>query len=193
MFTTAAVARRAASLYDRIDAVRTDAGWVATADSAAGSAAGPVVDGGGAGGGAGRTAGSVGALGASRWGSHSGRSVANVNISASTTVTACAKTNQSFLSMSRGRGKERRARDSAAAAVTAAELSACFEEVLGASRFSDYSPNGLQVEGERPIRRLLSGVTASLALIQAAIDDGADALLVHHGWFWRGEDPRVIG
>src|SRR5690606_38510266 len=161
MFTTAAVARRAASLYDRIDAVRTEAGWVATAESGAGSAAGPVVDGGWADGGAGRTAGSVGALGAlgaSRWGSHSGRSVANVNISASTTVTACAKTNQSFLSMSRGRGKERRARDSAAAAVTAAELSACFEEVLGASRFSDYSPNGLQVEGERPIRRLLSGV-----------------------------------
>jgi dinuclear metal center YbgI/SA1388 family protein len=77
--------------------------------------------------------------------------------------------------------------------VTAAELSACFEEVLGASRFADYCPNGLQVEGERPIRRLVSGVTASLALIRAAVDDGADALLVHHGWFWRGEDPRVTG
>ena len=49
------------------------------------------------------------------------------------------------------------------------------------------------MEGARPIRRLVSGVTASLALIGAAIDDGADALLVHHGWFWRGEDPRVIG
>jgi len=77
--------------------------------------------------------------------------------------------------------------------VTAAELSACFEEVLGASRFADYCPNGLQVEGERPVRRLASGVTASLALIRAAIDDGADAVLVHHGWFWRGEDPRVTG
>jgi len=95
--------------------------------------------------------------------------------------------------MTQGRGKGRRARDSAAAAVTAAEMSACFEEILGASRFSDYCPNGLQVEGERPIRRLLSGVTASLALIEAAIEDGADALLVHHGWFWRGDDPRVIG
>ncbi|RPH62345.1 MAG: Nif3-like dinuclear metal center hexameric protein [Burkholderiales bacterium] len=82
---------------------------------------------------------------------------------------------------------------SAAAAVTAAELSACFEEILGASRFADYCPNGLQVEGERPIRRLVSGVTASLALVRAAIDEDADALLVHHGWFWRGEDPRVIG
>jgi len=77
--------------------------------------------------------------------------------------------------------------------VTAAELSACFEEVLGASRFADYCPNGLQVEGERPIRRLASGVTASLALIRAAVAGGADALLVHHGWFWRGEDPRVTG
>ncbi len=77
--------------------------------------------------------------------------------------------------------------------MTAADLSACFEEILGASRFADYCPNGLQVEGERPIRRLASGVTASLALVRAAIDDGADALLVHHGWFWRGEDPRVLG
>lgn len=77
--------------------------------------------------------------------------------------------------------------------MTVAELSASFEEVLGASRFADYCPNGLQVEGERPIRRLVSGVTASLALIRAALADGADALLVHHGWFWRGDDPRVIG
>lgn len=88
---------------------------------------------------------------------------------------------------------ERTQGERAAAAVTAAELSACFEEVLGASRFADYCPNGLQVEGERPIRRLVSGVTASLALIRAALADGADALLVHHGWFWRGDDPRVIG
>lgn len=49
------------------------------------------------------------------------------------------------------------------------------------------------MEGDRPIRRLVSGVTASLALVRAAADDGADALLVHHGWFWRGEDPRVTG
>ncbi|MGE0804605.1 MAG: Nif3-like dinuclear metal center hexameric protein [Burkholderiaceae bacterium] len=76
---------------------------------------------------------------------------------------------------------------------TAAALSACFEEILGASRFSDYCPNGLQVEGERPIRRLVSGVTASAELIRAAQAAGADALLVHHGYFWRGEDPRLIG
>jgi len=89
--------------------------------------------------------------------------------------------------------RQRKGKESAAAAVTAAELSACFEEVLGASRFADYCPNGLQVEGERPIRRLVSGVTASLALLRAAVDAGADALLVHHGWFWRGEDARVLG
>lgn len=77
--------------------------------------------------------------------------------------------------------------------VTAAELAACFEEILGASRFADYCPNGLQVEGDRPIGRIASGVTASRAFVQAAIDDGADALLMHHGWFWRGEDPRVVG
>lgn len=77
--------------------------------------------------------------------------------------------------------------------MTAAQLSACFEDVLGASRFIDYCPNGLQVEGERPIARIASAVTASLAVVRSAVEQGADALLVHHGWFWRGEDPRVIG
>src|SRR5690606_37904270 len=185
MLTTAAVARRAASLYDRIGVTRAAAVPVAGGVSpAAGSTMAP---------GAGAGADSGGRSRTNRCGSHSGRSVANVNSSASRIVTACAKTNQSFLSMTRRRGEGRTERGSAAAAVTAAELSACFEEVLGASRFADYCPNGLQVEGERPIRRLVSGVTASLALIRAAVDDGADALLVHHGWFWRGEDPRVTG
>jgi putative NIF3 family GTP cyclohydrolase 1 type 2 len=54
-------------------------------------------------------------------------------------------------------------------------------------RFKDYGPNGLQVEGRPEVRRLMSGVTASLALIDAAMADGADALLVHHGLFWRGQ------
>jgi len=83
--------------------------------------------------------------------------------------------------------------DPARGTVTAAELENCFEEVLDASRFADYCPNGLQVEGERPVARLASGVTASRAFLQRAIDAGADAVLVHHGWFWRGEDPRVVG
>lgn len=77
--------------------------------------------------------------------------------------------------------------------MSAAELSAFFEETLAASSFADYCPNGLQVEGERPIRLLVSGVTASANLLAAAAGQGADALLVHHGWFWRGEDPRLLG
>ncbi|MCO5100768.1 MAG: Nif3-like dinuclear metal center hexameric protein [Burkholderiaceae bacterium] len=83
--------------------------------------------------------------------------------------------------------------DPARGTVTAAELEKCFEEVLDASRFADYCPNGLQVEGDRPVARLASGVTASRAFLQGAIDAGADAVVVHHGWFWRGEDPRVVG
>jgi putative NIF3 family GTP cyclohydrolase 1 type 2 len=57
----------------------------------------------------------------------------------------------------------------------------------------DYCPNGLQVEGKPKIRSLVSGVTASLALIDEAISRKADAIVVHHGYFFRGEDERVIG
>jgi dinuclear metal center YbgI/SA1388 family protein len=60
-------------------------------------------------------------------------------------------------------------------------------------RFKDYGPNGLQVEGRAEVRRLVSGVTASLALIEAAVDYAADAILVHHGLFWRGQDGRITG
>ncbi|WP_295445977.1 Nif3-like dinuclear metal center hexameric protein [uncultured Thiodictyon sp.] len=67
------------------------------------------------------------------------------------------------------------------------------DQLLAAADFTDYAPNGLQVEGERPIRRLVSGVTASLALITAALELQADALLVHHGWFWKGENPCLTG
>lgn len=77
--------------------------------------------------------------------------------------------------------------------VEALTLGAWFDELLGSSRFSDYCPNGLQVEGRRRIRKLVCGVTASLALIEAATAAQADALLVHHGWFWRGEDARLMG
>jgi len=66
-------------------------------------------------------------------------------------------------------------------------------ETLEPNRFTDYCPNGLQVQGKGSIRRVVTGVTASLALIDAAIDAQADALLVHHGWFWRGEDPTIKG
>lgn len=64
---------------------------------------------------------------------------------------------------------------------------------LQPGRFSDYCPNGLQVEGRERIGSVISGVTASLALIEAAVEAGADALLVHHGLFWKGEDLRIIG
>ena len=73
------------------------------------------------------------------------------------------------------------------------QLHHALNELLQAQRFKDYAPNGLQVEGKREIRKLVSGVTASLALIEAAIAAKADAILVHHGLFWKGSDGRVTG
>ncbi|MFY8013850.1 MAG: Nif3-like dinuclear metal center hexameric protein [Limnohabitans sp.] len=71
-------------------------------------------------------------------------------------------------------------------------LSAC-NALLQPARFKDYGPNGLQVEGSDTIRHLVSGVTASRALIEAAIEAKADAIFVHHGLFWRGQDGTVTG
>lgn len=73
------------------------------------------------------------------------------------------------------------------------ELESYLNQYLDIARFRDYCPNGLQVEGRADVRVIVSGVTASLALVHAAIERGADALLVHHGYFWRGEDARVTG
>lgn len=67
------------------------------------------------------------------------------------------------------------------------------QALLEAERFKDYGPNGLQVEGRTQVRKVVTGVTASLALIEAAIAAGADAIVVHHGLFWRGQDGRVTG
>lgn len=64
---------------------------------------------------------------------------------------------------------------------------------LQVGKFQDYCPNGLQVEGRPQVRRIVSGVTASQALIEAAIEADADAILVHHGYFWRGEASEVTG
>lgn len=72
-------------------------------------------------------------------------------------------------------------------------LSSHIDQLLDSGRFRDYGPNGLQVEGKPQIRKLVTGVTASLALIEAAVAAGADAILVHHGLFWRGQDGRVTG
>lgn len=65
--------------------------------------------------------------------------------------------------------------------------------LLESARFKDYSPNGLQVEGRSDVTRVLCGVTASQALLDLAVDQGFDAVLVHHGYFWRGEDARITG
>lgn len=76
---------------------------------------------------------------------------------------------------------------------TREQLNAFFNDLLTPQRFEDYCPNGLQVEGKTYVRHLVTGVTASKALIEAARDRGADAILVHHGYFWRSEPPCITG
>ncbi len=73
------------------------------------------------------------------------------------------------------------------------EIETTLRDWLAVDRFEDYGPNGLQVEGRVEVRRIVSGVTASLAFIDAAIEARADAVLVHHGLFWRGQDGRLTG
>ena len=73
------------------------------------------------------------------------------------------------------------------------ELLKAFHDVLQPNNFKDYGPNGLQVEGRERISHIVSGVTASRALIDAAIEAKADAIFVHHGLFWRGQDGTVTG
>lgn len=77
--------------------------------------------------------------------------------------------------------------------VQLSELVRYCDELLGARRLPDYAPNGLQVEGRAEVARLVSGVTASVALLEQAIAAGADAVLVHHGYFWKGEASSVTG
>jgi dinuclear metal center YbgI/SA1388 family protein len=73
------------------------------------------------------------------------------------------------------------------------ELSLYLDDHLQVARIKDYCPNGLQVQGKPIIKKLVSGVTASMALIEEAIALKADAIMVHHGWFWKNDDARVIG
>jgi len=77
--------------------------------------------------------------------------------------------------------------------VTRQTLLSAFNDLLQPARFKDYGPNGLQVEGADTVRHIVSGVTASRALIEAAIDAKADTIFVHHGLFWRGQDGTVTG
>jgi dinuclear metal center YbgI/SA1388 family protein len=73
------------------------------------------------------------------------------------------------------------------------ELRDYIESELAVSRFRDYCPNGLQVEGRAEVRRIATGVTASQAVLEAATAWGADAILVHHGYFWRSENAAITG
>ena len=76
---------------------------------------------------------------------------------------------------------------------TQQQLLHAFDGLLQPARFKDYGPNGLQVEGRTDVGKIVSGVTASLALIEAAVAAGAGAIFVHHGLFWRGQDGCVTG
>lgn len=73
------------------------------------------------------------------------------------------------------------------------ELTMHLDTLLSVALFRDYCPNGLQVEGREHVERVICGVTASQDLLERAVSDGADAVVVHHGYFWRGEDGRVTG
>lgn len=73
------------------------------------------------------------------------------------------------------------------------ELLSYLDGLLFPAKFRDYCPNGLQVEGREEIVRIVAGVTASQDLLDIAVDRRADAILVHHGYFWKGEDGRVTG
>lgn len=65
------------------------------------------------------------------------------------------------------------------------------ERYLGSAKIQDYCPNGLQVEGRPQVSRIVSGVTASQALLDAAVEAQADLVLVHHGYFWKGGAPAL--
>src|SRR5690606_28297911 len=115
--------------------------------------------------------------------SQSGRSVATMNKIPRHTVTVWAKSNQN-----------RRIRlESSMNQIDTTELSAWLDETLQPQRFRDYCPNGLQVGSRGKISHIITGVTASRALLEEAIRRKADAVFVHHGWFWKNEDARIIG
>lgn len=77
--------------------------------------------------------------------------------------------------------------------VTTAELVRYCDGLLQSDRFRDYCPNGLQVEGRDRVARILTGVTACQALLDEALAWQADLVLVHHGYFWKGEPAAVTG
>ncbi len=76
---------------------------------------------------------------------------------------------------------------------TLKHFTSTINELLDIESFKDYAPNGLQVEGKEKIKKIVTGVSATQALIEVAIEADADAILVHHGWFWDKENPRIVG
>lgn len=75
--------------------------------------------------------------------------------------------------------------------ITQTALLNLLEQTLQPSKIKDYCPNGIQVEGTAQIKKIVTGVTASQAMIDAAIAADADAILVHHGYFWKGENQTI--
>lgn len=73
------------------------------------------------------------------------------------------------------------------------ELESYLNKLLNISKFRDYAPNGLQVEGRAEVTRIVTGVTASQDLLDAAVELNADAILTHHGYFWKNESPVIRG
>lgn len=76
--------------------------------------------------------------------------------------------------------------------ITVKELITWLDQQLEPELFQDYAPNGLQVQGKPELKKVVFGVTASLAFIEQAIEKQADAIIVHHGWFWKNENPKII-
>ncbi len=73
------------------------------------------------------------------------------------------------------------------------ELEQYLNQLLFVDKYKDYAPNGLQVEGKSEVKKIICGVTASQDLIDYAVEQEADAILVHHGYFWKGENPTITG
>ncbi|MGV3002429.1 Nif3-like dinuclear metal center hexameric protein [Vibrio sp. E150_018] len=73
------------------------------------------------------------------------------------------------------------------------QLETLLNQTLSPHLIKDYCPNGLQVEGKQVVKKIVTGVTASQALIEAAVEAKADAILVHHGYFWKGESQPITG
>ncbi len=77
--------------------------------------------------------------------------------------------------------------------VAITELTNYINDLLAVELFSDYAPNGLQVAGTKNVNTLITGVSANQALLDAAVNANGDTVLVHHGFFWKGEDPCIVG